>query len=169
LSKQPPIPKESISTLERAKFREHTAGSVSVSTCDVNLDPVTSPYAILDSEGDDCIRVCGESVPQGLANEGRVTMVTVTDASWTRVVATPLVGRRAASTQNTDGFGVDSPASILINYALAVTPAVPPTSSQGIVIRSGEERFYDVNDQVDFWVRVVAGGGSFDVVFEEIA
>lgn len=164
---------KNINDNEEDKFKETPVGSgiPAVRTCDVNLDPDTSDYATTNSDGDDCIRTCGESVPQGLANEGRITIVSVTDSAWTRVTLTPtpLSGRRGASIQNTDGLGVDNSSSILVNYALAVSPATPPTGAKGIVIRSGEERQYDVNDSVDFWIRVVASGGTQDIVYEEIA
>jgi len=121
------------------------------------------------SAGEVAVRVTGEAVPQGLANEGRVSIVTVTDASWTRLVATPMANRRAASIQATDGFGVDSTSDILLNYSVLGTPAVAPTGTQGSLIVAGSEKFYDVNSNVDFWVRVVSGGGSFNIVFEEIS
>ena len=121
------------------------------------------------SSSEVAVRITGEAVPQGLANEGRITMVTVTDASWTRLVVTPMTNRRAASIQATDGLGTDSTSDILLNYSVLGTPAVPPTGTQGSLIVAGSEKFYDVNSNVDFWVRVVAGGGSFDIVFEEIS
>jgi len=134
-----------------------------------NLNTREQDKFTTNSNDETCVRTCGEAVPSGLANEGKITIVTITDASWTRLVATPLLARRAAAIQATDGEGNDSPANILLNYALAVSPATPPVGTKGSLITAGSEKFYDVNDQVDFWVRVVSGGGSFDIVFEEIA
>lgn len=138
-------------------------------TLSPNLNTNEKDKFTTDSNGETCVRTCGEAVPSGLANEGRISLIEVNDAAWTRVVASPLTARRAAAIQATNGFGEASPAGILINYALSTSPAVAPVDNFGSFVEAGAEKFYDVNDQVDFWIRVVPGGGTFNIVFEEIA
>lgn len=138
--------------------------------CRKNINKLELEKFDLNSQDQVVVRTIGESVPQGLSSQGLVTLFPVTDSAWKRITLGSLaITRRAATLQNIDGFGTDNPAKILINYALPATPAVPPTVLSGITVAEGAERFYDVNDNVDFYVRVEAGGGSFDITFEEIA
>jgi len=125
-----------------------------------------------DTASATCVRVCGESIPAGLANQGIITLFEVDDSDWTRITLGSFESsapRRAATLQNIDGNGVDNSSSIIINYALPSTPTVAPVATYGIAVAAGAERFYDVNDNVDFWVRVVASSTTFNITVEEIA
>lgn len=117
-----------------------------------------------DENGDICIRTCGTSVPQGLSQAGKVTIVPISDAAWTNVVINALANRRAWAVQNRNGTGLsDNPASILINYS----PFAPGGGAEGWVLEPGEAQFIDANDVVDVYVR--AASGSFNIVFLEVS
>lgn len=147
-----------INVREKNKFRGDTDPETTVAVT-LEGDTLTT-----NGSGEECVRVCGESVPQGLSTLGKITQVAVDDSSWTEVVPSPITGRRGFGIQNTDGTGLDNPAAILLNFS----PFAPAGGSVGWKLEAGESKFYDANEGVNIYVRVVAGGGSFNVVFEEI-
>ena len=118
-----------------------------------------------DSDGDDCIRVCGESVPQGLSALGQIDLVTVFEASWTETLVVPMPDRRAFAIQNTNGLGVDNPDPVLLNYA----PFAPGGANIGWRLDPGESKFIDASDGVNIFIRIIPGGTtSFPIVFEQL-
>lgn len=127
--------------------------------------PIDNVVITEDSQGDPCIRVCGESVPLGLSSLGKIDLIPVGTASWTEVVIAPINDRRAFAIQNTDGLGVDNPDPILLNYA----PFAPAGANQGWRLEPGDAKFYDANDNVNIFIRVAPGGGNFNIVFEQLA
>lgn len=120
----------------------------------------------LDSGGNVCARVCGESVPVGLSAAGLITIAPILQAAWTEFIISPISDRRAFAIQNRDGTGVVNPSAILLNYA----PFAPAGGNVGWAIDPAGEKFYDANDAVNIFLRIAPAGpvGPFNVVFEQL-
>ena len=100
-------------------------------------------------------KLCDSSIrPSGLNNGGLVTEVALNAASWTAIPATPLTDRNAISIQNLSGIDVK------VNYVNTV-------GYVGMLIGSGNERFYDITDQIVIYAR--SASGTPTVVVEEIS
>ena len=97
---------------------------------------------------------------QGLTKGGRVTKVTITDAAWTPLPATPLADRNAIAVQNRSGTAVR------LNYDYT---GPLPGNDDGMQLSGGGERQYDVTDQIILYAKVISGGGTIEVWCEEIA
>jgi hypothetical protein len=110
--------------------------------------------------GETAVRVSGTNFTgtfsvSGLKEGGRVTEVTLNPTTWTPLPATPLTNRNALNIQNV------SAEEIKINYDSGVA------GYKGIVIGSGSERSYDIQDDI-----VVFGKSISNVItvnIEEIA
>ena len=72
----------------------------------------------------------------GLNIAGRITEVTLNDTTWTALPAAALANRNAMSIQNVSGD------EIKINYSSGIVGYV------GVTIASGNERFYDITENV---------------------
>ena len=97
---------------------------------------------------------------QGLTKGGKVTKVTITDAAWTALPASPLADRNAIAIQNRSGVAVR------LNYDY--TGALPG-NDDGMELAGWGERQYDITDQIVVYAKVKSGGGSIEVWCEEIA
>lgn len=125
--------KDNLNTLEKQKFVECPAGEVAVR-----------------------VKQCDDLVfrPSGLTIEGRITIVTINDSSWTALPATPLENRNAISIQN------QTDTEIKINFRDDV-------SYTGVIIAGGGERFYDITDDIIVYAR--SSSGDADIAIEEVA
>ena len=89
--------------------------------------------------------------PGGLRNAGRVTEVTINNNTWTALPATPIALRNAISIQNISGQ------EIKVNYDPTVSGYV------GIVIATGNERFYDITDAIPIYAKSSASSCSLNI------
>jgi len=96
----------------------------------------------------------GSFAPSGLRIGGKVTIVTVT-TTWTALPTAALDDRNAMSIQNT------SDVDIKINYDDEVV------GFEGILIKSGFERYYDIKDTIIIYAKVATGTAV--VAIEELA
>ena len=97
---------------------------------------------------------------KGLTKGGRVTKVTINDATWTALPATPLPDRNAIAVQNRSGTAAR------FNYDYT---GPLPGNDDGMEIAGFGERQYDITDSIILYAKVVAGGGTKDVWVEELA
>lgn len=124
------------------------------------------PFAVEDREyrkftcdGDDvAVRTKGSISPAGLSNGGRITLVSINESTWTPVPATPLANRNGLSIQN---FATG--ANVLIEY----DNTAPAT--KGVNIVENAERFYTITDSIIIYARTKPGGGTVDVICEELS
>jgi len=86
----------------------------------------------------------------GLKNSGRHTLVTINDSSWTPIPATPLTDRNAIAIQN------NSAVDVKINHTTSV-------GYQGMTIKPGAERSYDIKDTIVLYARSLSGNVDLDV------
>lgn len=122
-----------LQTLEQQKFCETTDNNVAVRTC-----PEGGSFQI-----------------QGLSVEGKITIVSIDDSSWTALPATPLTNRNGLGIQNLSGQ------NIYINYDNTVV------GFEGILIPDGAERFYNITDSIVIYAK--SGSGAVGVTVEELA
>lgn len=108
----------------------------------------------------------GAITPGGLNTGGRVTEVTLTTASWTKLERSgttnpsgsgPLSDRNALGIQNLSGQ------SIKVAYAESATL----NNLVGITIPDGGQRYYDVKDTIDIYAKAISGTPT--ITIEEIA
>jgi len=91
----------------------------------------------------------------GLSKEGKITVVTINDTTWTALPVTPLDDRNALSIQN------PTEENMKINYADDIVGYV------GIEIKAGFERYYDIKDSIGIYGK--SESGDIDVIIEELA
>lgn len=91
----------------------------------------------------------------GLTIAGRITEVTINDATWTALPATPLTNRNAMSIQNRSGV------EIKLNYDNTVATYF------GVVITNNGERMYDITDDIIIYAK--SSSGTVNIVVEEIS
>lgn len=134
---------------------------------------MTLPRAIEDREyqkfeevnGSPHVKVTGSGFSgsfsqSGLTVGGKYTEVTVTDAAWAALPATPLAGRNAIGIQNYSG------SEIKINYDYT---AALPAGYVGMVIPNGNEKYYGIRDTILIYAKAEAGAGSVTIGIEELA
>lgn len=97
----------------------------------------------------------GSFTPSGLTVGGRLTKVTLNNATWTPLPPGALTNRNALSIQNISG------SQIVIDYVTS-NPLV-----EGVSIGSGAERFYSIKDTIIIYGKSVAA--SAVVLVEELA
>jgi hypothetical protein len=97
----------------------------------------------------------GTFTPQGLNIAGRMTEITVNDATWTALPAVSLPNRNALCIQN------QSNVAIKLQY----DPSVLPYS--GIIVLEGGERTYDIKPNITVYGRSFSGDAI--VVAEELS
>lgn len=97
----------------------------------------------------------GEFTFSGLGIAGRVTIVSVNDATWTQLPATSLASRNGLSIQNLSGV------AIKVNYDNTEPGYV------GVVIPDGGERFYNITDAIPIYAK--SASGTVDVTIEELS
>lgn len=112
------------------------------------------------SPGETAIRVSGANFSgsvsiSGLREGGRVTEVTLNPTTWTALPATALTNRNALNIQNV------SAEEIKINYDNGIA------GYKGIVIGSGSERSYDIQDDIVMYGKSISSVVTINV--EEIA
>jgi hypothetical protein len=91
----------------------------------------------------------------GLKNGGKITEVTLNDATWTPLPAAALANRNAIAIQN------DSGQDIKINYDNAVVGFI------GVKIPNGGERQYDITDGIIQYGKCASG--TCNIVIEELS
>ena len=114
----------------------------------------------VNSDDETCVRVCGESIPSGLQNEGKITEVVLSSVAWTALPTTSLSNRNAMSVQNESGI------VIKINYdntEPGFVGATIPGGSAGFPA----ERFYNVTDAITIYAK--AASGTPTVTVEELS
>ena len=84
------------------------------------------------------------SSPAGLQTEGRFTEVSISSSAWTALPATPLTDRNHISMQNLSGI------EMKINFDDGV-------GYEGIVLADGNERHYDIKDDIIIYARAASG------------
>jgi hypothetical protein len=97
------------------------------------------------------------STLSGLAQAGRVTVLTLDDTGWTALPAAPLVNRNSIFVQNQSNNG----GVVLFNYS-ASSPL-----SEGIRIEDGGFRSLIITDSIIVYAKMLAGLGV--VAVEEIS
>jgi len=110
-----------------------------------------------NSNGDTAVRgvVEGNFSFSGLRIGGRISEVTLNDATWVALPAIPLTDRNAISVQNTSNV------EIKIQYDNLVV------SYSGVAIGISGERFYDLTDQIIIYGK--SSSGSAVITIEELA
>lgn len=93
----------------------------------------------------DPVNVSGSFAFSGLNIAGRITQVSLNASTWTALPATALANRNAMSIQNISGT------EIKIQYDNAVVGYV------GVTIKSGDERFYDITENVIIYAKSASG------------
>lgn len=130
---------------------------------------MTLPTSLQDREyqkfediapGQTAVRVSGANFSgnvsiSGLKNGGKVTEVTLNPTTWTALPPTALTDRNAINIQNV------SAEEIKINYDSGVA------GYKGMVIGSGSERSYDIQDDIVLYGKSIANVVTVNV--EEIA
>jgi hypothetical protein len=114
-------------------------------------------YKFMDLGGEVAVRTSatGTFKFSGLSIEGRLTEVELSDSTWTALPPTALTNRNSISIQNNSGV------QIKINY-VNTNP-----NYFGVIIESGCERFYDINDNIIIYAK--ASLGSPKILIEELA
>jgi len=110
-----------------------------------------------NSNGDTAVRgvVEGNFSFSGLRIGGRISEVTLNDATWVALPAIPLTDRNAISVQNTSNV------EIKIQYDNLVV------GYSGVAIGISGERFYDLTDQIIIYGK--SSSGSAVITIEELA
>lgn len=101
--------------------------------------------------------ITGTLKVSGLTIGGRVSVVTINDASWTPLPATALASRNAIGIQNVSGV------EIKLQYDQSTVGYI------GVKMGIEGERYYDITDTIPIYARAAPGSGSVQVVIEEIA
>lgn len=99
----------------------------------------------------------GSTTITGLTTQGRVTVVTVNDTTWTALPPTPLTNRNQVNLQN------ESAADLKLNYDATIVGYV------GMTLASGSERQYGIRDTITIYAKAEPGSGSFAINVEELA
>jgi len=97
------------------------------------------------------------TVPGGLKNGGRITVVTVNDSIWTAAPAVPLSNRNAIRIQN------QSAVEIKLQYDPTVVGYV------GVWIPPSCETYYDITDNIPIYLKCKTGFGPVDIIVEELS
>lgn len=110
--------------------------------------------------GETAVRVSGANFSgnvsiSGLKDGGRITEVTLNPSTWTALPSTALLNRNAINIQNV------SAEEIKINYDSGIA------GYKGIVIGSGSERSYDIQDDIVLYGKSISSVVTINV--EEIA
>lgn len=111
----------------------------------------------LNVDGETAVRTItkGNVSFSGLSIGGRISEVTLNDATWVALPATALAQRNAISIQNT------STVEIKIQYDNATVGYV------GVKVGVGGERFYDVTDAITIYGK--SSNGAAIITIEELA
>ena len=116
-------------------------------------------YKKFTCDGDDvAVRTKGAISPAGLSNGGRISKVSINEASWTPVPAVPLANRNGLSLQN-----FETGANLLLQYDATAD------STLGVNLVDNAERFYTITDAIIIYARTKPGGGTVDIICEELS
>lgn len=99
--------------------------------------------------------VSGTLSPSGLTVGGKVSIVSVSNTTWTPLPATPLLNRNAMSIINRSGQDA------VLNYSNIVVGFV------GVPLDDGGERQYDITDNIIIYAKMQTSVA--DLIVEEIA
>jgi hypothetical protein len=102
-------------------------------------------------------QITGTLKVSGLNIAGRATSVSIDDATWTPLPATPLDARNAIGIQNVSGV------EIKLNYDPATVGYV------GVKMGIEAERYYDITDDIIIYARATPGSGAVTVMVEELS
>lgn len=102
----------------------------------------------------------GTFTPSGLNIGGRISQVTINDATWSPLPSVALANRNAISIQNVSGFNMK------INYQIAFDDSY---GYVGMDLPNNNERYYDIKDSIIIYGRLATGSGTGVVNVEEIA
>lgn len=91
------------------------------------------------------VTLSGSIQPKGLSNGGRITEVSLNDATWTPLPSIALSDRNALGIQNV------SAQDIKVNFDPLVVGFV------GMLISAGSERTYDITDQIVVYAKSTEG------------
>ena len=97
----------------------------------------------------------GEISPSGLKIAGKITTVTINDATWTALPATPLANRNAILIQN------QTSVQAKINYDQSEPDYI------GIWINGNGELYRDIKDTISIFAR--SSSGNIDLIIEELS
>jgi len=98
------------------------------------------------------VSVTGSVSTSGLSKEGKITVVTIDDVSWTALPASALADRNQINIQNESGV------EIKVNHVVAPDPGYV-----GIIIPDGGERQYGIKDSIIIYARAQAGTVNIEV------
>lgn len=105
------------------------------------------------------VGVSGTVQVSGLTVGGKVTVVTVSDSTWTPMPATPRPGRNALNMQN------ESNIDIKMNYD-SFGPL--PAGYEGMTLPAGAERQYGITDSIIMYAKAAPGSGGTTINVEEL-
>jgi hypothetical protein len=116
-------------------------------------------YKKFTCDGDTvAVRTKGSISQAGLSNGGRISTVEINENTWTPVPAVPLANRNGLGLQN-----FDTGANLLIQYDNTAP------SSIGITLVDNAERFYTITDEIVIYARTKPGGGTVNIICEELS
>jgi hypothetical protein len=108
-----------------------------------------SVYSTLKSRALGIFRV------QGLTVEGKITIVSINDSTWTALPNTSLADRNSITIQNTSGV------QMKVQYDNGVGGYV------GVAIEPDSERYYNITDGITIYGK--SSSGTVDITIEELA
>lgn len=110
-------------------------------------------------DGDEvAVRTKGSISPAGLSNGGRVSIVELNETEWRPVPAVPLANRNGISLQN-----FETGANIILQYDNTAAGSV------GVNLVDNAERFYTITDSIIIYARTKPGGGTVNLIVEELS
>jgi hypothetical protein len=116
-------------------------------------------YEKFEDKGDGLVRVRtsveGTIQTSGLTIGGRVSTVTINDATWTALPAVALANRNAVAIQNYSGQ------TVKLNYSNSVA------GFNGVILLDGNERYYDISQSIAIYAK--CENATAELVVEEIA
>lgn len=116
-------------------------------------------YLKFTCDGDDvAVRTKGAISPAGLSNGGRISLVEINENGWTPCPAVPLANRNGISLQN-----FETGANMLLQYDNTAP------STEGVNLVDNAERFYTITDSIIIYARTKPGGGTVNLIVEELS
>lgn len=95
--------------------------------------------------------------PSGLTIAGKITIVAITDATWTALPPIPLNNRNAMAIQNDSG----------VEIKLQYNPLEP--GYVGVKMSPSVERMYDITTGIPIYAKAFPGSGAVNITVEELS